>query len=541
MNMKFHSFSTDSIYFKPINTIIFLLPTVFFGLVMSSCKDNTEAEVKTEKPNIIYILADDLGYGELGAYGQEKIETPHIDALAQNGMLFTQHYTGAPVCAPARYMLLTGKHSGHAYIRGNDEWNERGNVWNYKAVVLDSTLEGQRPIPSSTVLFPQLLKENGYTTGMVGKWGLGAPHTDAIPTKMGFDFFYGYNCQRQAHTYYPVHLYRNENRVHLNNDTIPTSKKLSEGADPNNPASYKDYNLNDYTPDLMFDEMLGFISENKENPFFFYWATPIPHNPIQAPQKWVDYYKEKFGEEEPYLGEIGYYPHQNPRAGYAAMISYLDENVGKLVEHLKENGLYENTIIMFTSDNGVTYSGGTDGEFFDSSGIFGEEYGRAKGFVYEGGIRVPMIASWPNHIKPGSKTNHVSAQYDLMATLLDLNSIENPEQTDGISFLPTLLGQESQSEHDFLFWEYPEYGGQIAIRMGDWKVIRQNLKNPKKEPTLELYNLSIDPEELNNIAHQHPEIIEKAVNIFREEHVDAEIERFRIPLIEDGLLSDVED
>ncbi len=541
MNMKFHSFSTDSIYFKSINTIMLLLPALFFGLMMSSCKDNTEAEVKTEKPNIIYILADDLGYGELGTYGQEKIETPHIDALAKNGMLFTQHYTGAPVCAPARYMLMTGKHSGHAYIRGNDEWNERGNVWNYKAVVLDSTLEGQRPIPSSTVLFPKLLKENGYTTGMVGKWGLGAPHTDAIPTKMGFDFFYGYNCQRQAHTYYPVHLYKNENRVHLNNDTIPPSKKLAEGADPNDPSNYKDYNLNDYTPDLMFDEMLGFISENKENPFFFYWATPIPHNPIQAPQKWVDYYKEKFGKEEPYLGEIGYYPHQNPRAGYAAMISYLDENVGKLVEHLKKNGLYENTIIMFTSDNGVTYSGGTDGEFFDSSGIFGEEYGRGKGFVYEGGIRVPMIASWPNHIKPGSTTNHISAQYDLMATLLDLNNIENPDKTDGISFLPTLLGQENQSEHDFLFWEYPEYGGQVAIRIGDWKVIRQNLKNPKKEPTLELYDLSIDPEELNNIAHQHPEIIEKAANIFKDEHVDAEIERFRIPLIEDGLLSDVQD
>ncbi|SNZ00454.1 arylsulfatase [Flagellimonas pacifica] len=517
------------------STLIILLSFLVF-----SCKTKPEAEkenVTVQSPNIIYILADDLGYGELGIYGQEKIETPNIDALAQNGMLFTQHYTGAPVCAPARYMLMTGKHAGHAYIRGNDEWRERGDVWDYKAAILDSTLEGQRPIPSSTVLFPQLLKNQGYATGMVGKWGLGAPHTDAIPTKMGFDFFYGYNCQRQAHTYYPVHLYKNENRVHLNNDTIPPSKKFPKGADPNDPESYREYNLNDYTPDLMFDEMLGFISENKENPFFFYWASPIPHNPIQAPQKWVDYYKGKFGEEEPYLGGAGYYPHQNPKAGYAAMISYLDENVGKLVDYLKKNGLYENTIIMFTSDNGVTFSGGTDGEFFNSSGVFGEEYGRGKGFVYEGGIRVPMIATWPNHIKPGSKTDHISAHYDVMATLLDLNNIDNPEQTDGISFLPTLLGEQDQAQHDFLFWEYPEYGGQVAIRMGDWKVVRQNLKNPKKESTLELYNLVKDPAEQNNVADEHPEIIANAAKIFAEEHNNAEVERFRIPIVENGLLS----
>src|SRR5680860_1418995 len=223
-------------------------------ILMISCKDSQNKENKdaianettdgTVKPNIIYILADDLGYGELGAYGQEKIETPNIDALAKNGMLFTQHYTSAPVCAPARYMLLTGKHAGHAYIRGNDEWRERGEVWNYRAQIADSTLEGQRPIPGNTVLFPKRLKDKGYVTGIVGKWGLGAPHTDAIPTKMGFDFFYGYNCQRQAHTYYPVHLYKNENRVHLNNDTIAPNTKLPTGADPNNPESYKDYTLN---------------------------------------------------------------------------------------------------------------------------------------------------------------------------------------------------------------------------------------------------------------------------------------------------------
>jgi len=515
---------------------------LFFYLIVSSvlfysCEQKTAKKNTTDqKPNIIYILADDLGYGELGAYGQEKIETPNIDALAKEGMMFTQHYTSAPVCAPARYMLLTGKHAGHSYIRGNDEWSERGEVWNYRAVIKDSTLEGQRPIPSSTVLFPKLLKEKGYTTGMVGKWGLGAPHTEAIPTNMGFDYFYGYNCQRQAHTYYPVHLYENEKRVYLNNDTIKPGKKLAEGVDINNPSNYTDYTLDYYTPELMFKKMMGFISKNKQNPFFFYWATPIPHNPIQAPQKWIDHYKTKFGEEEPYLAKRGYYPHQNPRAGYAAMISYLDENVGKLINYLKEEGLYENTLIIFTSDNGVTYSGGTDGEFFNSSGPFGEAFGKAKGFVYEGGIRVPMIATWPGRIKSGTKTDHISAQYDVMETLSELTEFKMNEKSDGISFLPTLLSKPNQKEHAFLFWEYPEYGGQVAIRMGDWKVVRQNLKSKKKQPTLELYNRKEDPQELKNVAEEHPEILAKAADIFKREHTNAATERFRIPLIEKGLL-----
>ncbi|WP_339710461.1 arylsulfatase [uncultured Kriegella sp.] len=508
-------------------------------IAFSSCGDKKiEGKQKSEKPNIIYILADDLGYGELGVYGQEKIETPNIDALAKNGIIFTQHYTSAPVCAPARYMLLTGKHSGHAYIRGNDEWRERGEVWSYKAAILDSTLEGQRPIPSNTILIPKKLKEQGYSTGMIGKWGLGAPHTDAIPTKMGFDFFYGYNCQRQAHTYYPVHLYHNEERVYFDNDTIPPSIKLEEDADPKDPESYNDFTLNTYTPDVMLDQMIDFISEKKESPFFFYWATPIPHNPIQAPKRWVDYYKKKFGTEDPYLGNKGYYPHQNPRAGYAAMISYLDENVGKLIEHLKKEGIYEDTLIIFTSDNGVTYTGGTDGEFFNSSGVFGEAYGDAKGFVYEGGIRVPMIASWPGSIAKGTKTDLISAHYDVMATLADLVGFEKPKDDDGISFLPTLLGNENQKEHEFLFWEYPEYGGQVAIRMGDWKIVRQHLKD-KKTPTLELYNLSNDPSESENLAHDHPEIIKKAATIFKKEHINATTEGFRIPSIEKGLLSDL--
>lgn len=484
------------------------------------------------KPNIVYILADDLGYGDLGVYGQEKIETPNIDALAAEGMRFTQHYAGAPVCAPSRCVLLTGKHTGHAHIRGNDEWGSRGEVWDYRAMFQDSTLEGQRPLPADTQTLPKILKSAGYATGMIGKWGLGAPNTESLPTTMGFDYFYGYNCQRQAHTYYPLHLYENERRVFLDNDTVPPRTMLPEGADPYDEASYADFTLADYAPELMFNHMTQFIAEHPDEPFFYYWATPIPHAPLQAPQRWVDYYVEKFGEEEPYEGDRGYFPHRHPHAAYAAMISYLDEQVGRLVSQLKESGRYENTLIIFTSDNGPTFNGGTDSPWFDSGGPFASEPGRGKGSVYEGGIRVPMIASWPGHIEAGSTTDHVSAFYDVMPTFCELIGVEAPEDTDGISFLPTLLGKGNQPEHEFLYWEFPERNGQLAIRMGDWKFIQRELKGD--EPTLELYNLAEDLQETRNVASEHPEVIEQAKKIFEQEHTRPEIDRFTIPVLEAG-------
>ena len=508
-------------------------------LILFSCKrDISSTKEVNLKPNIIYILADDLGYAELGAFGQEKIETPNIDALAKSGMRFTQHYTGSPVCAPARYNLLTGKHSGHSYVRGNDEWRDRGKVWDYKAMILDSTLEGQRPIPLNTVTIANKLKQVGYNTGMVGKWGLGAPHTKSIPNNFGFDYFFGFNCQRQAHTYYPVHLYENEVRYPLSNDTIAPNTKLDKDADPYESASYAKYNLNDYASEIMFTKITEYVEKNKKEPFFMYWADPIPHAALQAPKRWVDYYVKKFGEEEPYVGNRGYFPARNPRATYAAMVSYLDENVGKLVAQLKKEGIYENTLIIFSSDNGPTYNGGTDSPWFDSAKPFRSEYGYGKGHLYEGGIRIPMIASWPDRIKAGSETNLISAHYDVMATLLDITEQNKAEKMDGISFLPTLLGEvEKQKKHEFLFWEFPEYGGQVAIRMGEWKVIRRNLKDKKAEPTLELYNLNTDIREENNVAEMHPDILEKAAKIFETEHTNAEVERFRIPLVERGLLT----
>lgn len=503
--------------------------------MLCSCHTSGKTFSSTDKPNIIYILADDLGFGELGIYGQKIIETPHLDALGRNGKVFMQHYTSAPVCAPARYMLLTGKHAGHSYIRGNDEWRERGEVWDFKKAVLDSTLEGQRPIPENEILFPFLLQKNGYLTSIFGKWGLGAPHTNSIPTKMGFDYFYGYNCQRQAHTYYPVHLYENEAKVQLNNALVIPNTKLQPDQDPLNPVSYLPFNQKDYAPDLMFDKMLNFIDKNKEKPFFIYWATPIPHNPIQAPEKWVKFYQNKIGQEKPYLGQNGYFPHPSPRAGYAAQISYLDEQVGLLVEHLKKTGLYEKTVILFSSDNGATFSGGTDAPYFNSNGPYDEAYGKGKGFVYEGGIKVPFIVHWPKQVKSGINNSLVSSQYDMYATLLEIAGVKNIPKTDGISLCPTIFEKGVQKDHDFLLWVFPEYGGQVAIRLGKWKLIRQNLKDPKNKPTLELYDLSKDPNEKENIAANYPDIIQKMSDIFQHEHTVAEIDRFRIPLVENGL------
>lgn len=499
----------------------FTMKTAYFfvKMVVAVMLIQTALQLRAQearKPNIIFILADDLGYGDIGVYGQKKIETPNIDKLAKQGMLFTQHYAGAPVCAPSRCILLTGEHSGHAQVRGNDEWDERGNVWNYKAMIADSTLEGQLPMTTGTITIARKLHDAGYKTGVVGKWGLGAPHTQSTPLGMGFDFFFGYNCQRQAHTYYPVHLYKNDHRVYLHNDTVAPNTGLPKGADPYNPESYSQFNMKDYAPDLMFSEISGFVNESYKNPFFLYWATPIPHAALQAPKRWVDYYVKKFGDEKPYDGKKGYFPLRYPHASYAAMISYLDEQVGLLVKQLKELGVYENTLIVFTSDNGPTYNGGTDSPWFDSGGPFRSEYGYGKGFVNEGGIRVPMIASCPGIIKPGSVSNHPSAFWDWLPTLCDVSQIPLPSGVDGISFLPELKGQ-TQKKHEYLYWEFPEYGGQQAVLLGKWKAIRKNMN--KGNTRWELYNLEIDPVESTDLAASNATVISEVEAIVKMEHV----------------------
>jgi arylsulfatase len=497
----------------------FLLP------VFASCQK------EVSPPNIVFIMADDLGYAEVGCYGQQRIETPNIDKLARNGMKFTQFYSGAPVCAPARCVLLTGKHTGHAYVRGNDEWRERGEVWDFAKAVEDPGLEGQRPMPDSILTVAELLQTAGYTTACVGKWGLGAPYTEGAPNNQGFDFFFGYNCQRQAHTYYPKHLWRNEEKVWLTNDLVVPGTKLEIGADPLNEDSYSNYSLDEYAPDLMFEETINFLEENHNNPFFLYFATPIPHVPLQAPDSLIKYYRNKFGEEDPYLGDQGYFPTRAPRATYAAMVTYLDNQIGQIIKKLKELGVYDNTIIFFTSDNGPTYAGGADSQFFDSAAPFSSDQGRGKGSVYEGGIRVPFIVQWPGRIAGSSKSDHLSAFYDMMPTFCELAGIDIPGDIDGLSIVPLLTNDPEQDNHAFLYWEFPAYGGQQAVRMDNWKGVRKNMFDGNLE--IELYDLSSDIEEMNNLAGENPEIVDKIQNIMIEQHRASDIGRFKFEVLGD--------
>jgi arylsulfatase len=503
-------------------------------LIISGCickERNTTTQAHNGKPNIIYIMADDLGYGELGCYGQRLIETPNIDKLRANGMKFTQHYSGSAVCAPSRCVLMTGKHSGHAHIRGNDEWRERGEVWSFSAMNRDPNLEGQRPMPADTITIASLLKTAGYTTACVGKWGLGAPNTEGVPNRQGFDLFFGYNCQRQAHTYFPCHLWRNEERVMLRNKEVEPRTKIPSGADPLDESSYADFTLTDYAPDLMFAEISRFVDANKDKPFFLYWASPIPHMPLQAPKRWVDYYVKKFGDEEPYLGKMGYFPCRYPHATYAAMISYLDENVGRLIQQLKDVDIYEDTLVIFTSDNGYSYNGGTDSPWFKSGGTFNPERGWGKGSLQEGGIRVPLIATWPGKIKPGTESTHLSAFWDALPTICEVAQVTPPADIDGISYLPTLLQRNQQREHDYLYWEFPAAGALQAVRINNWKAIRRNIA--KGNMRIELYDLNNDIREEHDLAEQHPEVVDRVTEIMRTARTTPTLERFQIKALGD--------
>lgn len=452
-----------------------------------------------EKPNIIFILADDLGYGELGCYGQEKIRTPNIDALAAEGMRFTQHYSGSPVCAPSRCTLMTGRHTGHAYIRGNDEMKERGDVWH------DPALEGQRPLPPNTVTIGTLLQQAGYVTSAFGKWGLGGPDSTGHPNKQGFDYFYGYLCQRVAHNYYPTHLWRNnEKHILEGNVYFFPHQKLPEDKDPNDKASYAPYSGEQYSMDLIAEEALKFIRRNRNRPVFLYLPFTIPHVALQVPEDSLKEYERAF-PEIPYKGERGYLPHPTPRAAYAGMVTRMDSEIGRIMALVKELGLDENTLVIFSSDNGPTFNGGTDSAFFQSAGPLRG----LKASIYEGGIRVPMIARWPGKITPGTVSDHISAFWDFLPTFADLIGVEAPAEIDGISLLPTLLGKlNCQEKHEYLYWEFAQR--MQAVRMGDWKAVRLRLD---QEP--ELYNLKNDIGEEQNVADKYPEIVSQMVEIMR--------------------------
>jgi arylsulfatase A len=446
-----------------------------------------------EKPNIIFIMADDLGCFELGCYGQQKIKTPNIDRLAARGMKFTRFYAGNNVCAPSRCALLTGKHPGHCTIRDNRE----------------AKPEGQEPILASDVTFATLLKQQGYTCGAIGKWGLGMFGSSGDPLKHGFDFFYGYNCQRHAHSHYPKYLYRNDQRVELPDNTLKAGKHHSH--------------------DLMEQETLAYLDQHAKDRFFLYLPYIIPHVAVQVPEEDLAEYQGKLGDDPAYDGKKGYQPHPAPHAGYAAMVSKLDRTVGRIVAKLDTLGLADKTLIVFTSDNGPTHNvGGADSTYFQSAGTLRG----LKGSMYEGGLRVPMIACWPGKIAAGTTSSTPWAFWDVMPTLGELSGATVPTGCDGISFLPTLLGRKDQRLHDFLYWESPGYGGQQTVIAGEWKAVRQQLKQQANRGTLttQLYHLAQDEGEKTDVAAKHPDVLQRLEKLLAEQHQPSKL--FPLPAVD---------
>jgi arylsulfatase len=433
-------------------------------------------------PNVVLIVADDLGSAELGCYGQKLIRTPSVDKLAAGGMKFTRFYAGCAVCAPSRCALMTGKHLGHATVRDN------------KAV----GPEGQWPIKADDVTVTELLKAKGYTTGAMGKWGLGMWDTTGSPLKHGFDHFYGYNCQGHAHTHYPTYLYRDGQRFEL----------------PGNNGETGD----SYSQDLFEKEAIAFVEKYKDRPFFLYLPFIVPHAAVQVPEDALNEYKGKLGDDPPYDGKTNgkpsYRPHPAPHAAYAAMVTRMDRSVGRIVEKVKALGLEKDTLIIFTSDNGPAHNyGGTDSTFFKSAG----DLRGLKGSLYEGGIRVPFVAYWPDHIRAGSTCDERYYFPDLMPTLCAIAGAEPAKDVDGIIFTRPLSEPGPRQRHEFLYWEFPSYGGQQAVIEGDWKAVRQNLS--KGAIKTELYDLAKDPNETTDVAAKHPDVLARLEARMKQQHV----------------------
>ena len=444
------------------------------------CQTTTEVK-ETPPPNIVFILADDLGYGEVGCFGQEKIKTPHIDALAKEGVRLTEHYSGSPVCASSRCVLLTGLHTGNAEIRNNREVGGWG----------PDEPEGQLPLSANTNTIGSSLQKNGYATGAFGKWGLGGPESVGHPNKQGFDTFYGYLCQRVAHNYYPTHLWNNETKEMLegNEPWFTAHEKLDV-----EPETYDRFSAKTYAPDRILEEAVTFIDDHAKEPFFLYFASTIPHLALQIPDEELDVYPESW-DTKPYLGDKGYLPHPRPRAAYAAMITRFDAEVGAIVKALKDNNVADNTIIVVTSDNGPSWVGGVDMDFFGSKGGL---HGR-KAQLWEGGIRVPTVVWWPEHIQPNSVNQTPSAFWDWYPTLLAVANQEEKE-TDGVNLLPNLTDQSEIQERG-LYWEF---GKSQAFRLDDWKLLQFKTENGIET---HLYNLKEDKGETKNVASEFPELV----------------------------------
>lgn len=464
-------------------------PILFALLLLVMCNLSLHGQ-NTAKPNIIFILADDLGYGDLSCYGQKLFHTPNIDKLAAEGIRFTNHYAGAPVCAPSRSALMTGLHTGHTSIRGNKEVQP----------------EGQWPLPAATYTLMKMMKSAGYRTGAFGKWGLGYPGSAGAPEHQGVDTFFGYNCQRLAHNYYPEYLWDNTDKIVLDGNT--GGGKTT------------------YAPELIHERALQFLEDQRDSAFFLFYPMIIPHAELAAPEKYMVRYRGKFLPEKSFEGvddgamlKKGPYGSQlEAHAAFAAMIHLMDDQVGSIVDKVAALGLDQNTLIIFASDNGPHTEGGGDPGYFDSNGIL-TGYKRD---LYEGGIRVPMIARWNGRIKPAQTTDHVSAFWDVMPTLAELLDITINNDIDGVSYLPTLLGEtEKQKQHKYLYWEFHELGGRMALRSGDWKIVQYNvLKDPPG--IFELYNLKNDPSEKDNVAAKFPKKVKELKKAMLGERVPSE-------------------
>lgn len=452
-------------------------------ITISSCvKEKTAYEkVKASRPNMLFIMADDLGYGDLGCYGQDIIKTPNIDKLASQGLLFTQHYAGATVCAPSRNSLITGQHMGHTTIKSME-----------------------KPLKSEDVTVAELLKSSGYTTGVIGKWGLGNVGTTGYANDQGFDYSFGYYDQIRAHNYYPDYLWENGEKYPLKNKVIYVTDSTNYAVGIGSAAVEK----LEYSNDLFTEKALNFLNEDRDNPFFLYLAYTIPHADNES------FLINEHGMEVPDLGIYANEDWPEPKKAGAAMISRLDSYVGKIMKTLKEKGLNKETLVVFTSDNGPHQEGGWNLNFFDSNG----ELQGMKRDLYEGGIRIPFIAKWPEVIKPG-KTDVVATFWDFMATACDLSGVELPSSSDGISYLPTLVGDEAnQEKHDFLYWEFDTSLSRRAVRKGDYKLVTIKKKGAN-EASVELFNIPKDISESKNIASEYPEKVKELttiINQFRE-------------------------